>query len=185
MNVAGKKFYVSVDLEGMACVVGNYGQGLGDGKNYAFACAQGSREAAAAAGALLDCGAAGVTVWDCHGTGVNLDYNLFDKRCEFMLGAGSRLRFPGIEEGYAGVFFSAITRMMRLPLHLRTCIPPRPFRASGSTANRWRASNRRGCRREARCAGAVRRRRRRLHFTGQGNLSVGGDGRDQKGAGLE
>ena len=40
MNVAGKKFYVSVDLEGMACVVGNYGQGLGDGKNYAFACAQ-------------------------------------------------------------------------------------------------------------------------------------------------
>ena len=105
MNVAGKKFYVSVDLEGMACVVGNYGQGLGDGKNYAFACAQGSREAAAAAGALLDCGAAGVTVWDCHGTGVNLDYNLFDKRCEFMLGAGSRLRFPGIEEGYAGVLF--------------------------------------------------------------------------------
>ena len=52
MSIAGKKFYVSVDLEGVACVVGNYGQGLGDGKNYAFACAQGSREAAAAAKAL-------------------------------------------------------------------------------------------------------------------------------------
>ena len=54
MSIAGKKFYVSVDLEGVACVVGNYGQGLGDGRNYAFACAQGSREAAAAAKALFD-----------------------------------------------------------------------------------------------------------------------------------
>ena len=105
MSIAGKKFYVSVDLEGVACVVGNYGQGLGDGKNYAFACAQGSREAAAAAKALFDCGAAAVTVWDCHGTGVNLDYSLFDKRCTFTLGAGSRLRFPGIEEGYDGILF--------------------------------------------------------------------------------
>ena len=101
MSIAGKKFYVSVDLEGVACVVGNYGQGLGDGKNYA----QGSREAAAAAKALFDCGAAAVTVWDCHGTGVNLDYSLFDKRCTFTLGAGSRLRFPGIEEGYDGILF--------------------------------------------------------------------------------
>ena len=34
-----------------------------------------------------------------------MDYSLFDKRCTFTLGAGSRLRFPGIEEGYDGILF--------------------------------------------------------------------------------
>lgn len=85
----------------------------------------------------LTAGAAGVTVWDCHGTGVNLDYNLFDKRCEFMLGAGSRLRFPGIEEGYAGVLFLGYHAYDAPGRY--TCARvflPRPFRASGSTANR-------------------------------------------------
>ena len=32
-----KKYYVAVDLEGVACVVGEHGVGLGQGKQYAFA----------------------------------------------------------------------------------------------------------------------------------------------------
>ncbi|PWM26200.1 MAG: peptidase M55, partial [Clostridiales bacterium] len=82
MSSGEKRFYISVDLEGVACAVGSYGQGLSEGtKNYSAACAQGSREAAAAARALFDHGAADVVVWDGHGTGVNLDYSVFDRRC--------------------------------------------------------------------------------------------------------
>ena len=100
------KFCISVDLEGLACVVGNYGQGLADGtKNYSFAAQQGTREAAAAAEALFDNGADEVLVWDCHGTGLNLDYNAFDKRCRFIIGAGSRKRFPGVDSSYDGIVF--------------------------------------------------------------------------------
>ncbi|MFR5864629.1 MAG: M55 family metallopeptidase [Acutalibacteraceae bacterium] len=101
MSIAGKKFYVSVDLEGVACVVVNYGQG-GDGR--ITPAAQKPRGRCRSRGAVRLRRHA-VTVWDCHGTGVNLDYSLFDKRCTFMLGAGSRLRFPGIEEGYDGILF--------------------------------------------------------------------------------
>jgi D-amino peptidase len=34
-----------------------------------------------------------------------LDYTLFDKRCKFIIGAGSRLRFPGIDNSFDGVLF--------------------------------------------------------------------------------
>lgn len=102
----GNKYCISIDLEGLACVVGSYGQGLTEGsKNYQFAIGQAVREANAAAKALFDSGAEKVVIWDCHGTGVNLDYSAFDKRCEFIIGAGSRLRFPGIDESFSGVLF--------------------------------------------------------------------------------
>lgn len=100
------KYCISVDLEGVACVVGAYGQGLAEGtKSYQFAVQQGLREANAAAKSLFDNGADEVVIWDCHGTGVNLDYSAFDKRCRFVIGAGSRMRFPGIDESYDGVLF--------------------------------------------------------------------------------
>lgn len=102
----GGKYCISVDLEGLACVVGGYGQGLSDSsKNYTFAAYQGTREANSAAKALFDCGAEEVLIWDCHGTGVNLDYNAFDPRCKFIIGAGSRKRFPGMDESFDGVLF--------------------------------------------------------------------------------
>lgn len=40
-----KKYYVAVDLEGVACVVGEHGVGLGQGKQYAFAAREGLLEA--------------------------------------------------------------------------------------------------------------------------------------------
>ena len=48
------KFYIAVDCEGPACVVGEPGKGLGSGENYRFACLQATREANAAARALFD-----------------------------------------------------------------------------------------------------------------------------------
>lgn len=102
-NVKNKKFYISVDLEGVAGVVGNYGEGLGNGKNYAFAVEQAEREAASAAKALLDCGASEVWIWDCHGTGVNLNYRAFPKECKFLLGNGTRTRFSGIDDSFGGI----------------------------------------------------------------------------------
>ena len=37
------KFYIAVDCEGPACVVGEPGKGLGSGENYRFACLQATR----------------------------------------------------------------------------------------------------------------------------------------------
>ena len=102
-GIAGKKFYISVDLEGVACAVGFPGQGLGNEKQLAFASGQGVREANAAASALFDKGAEEVWVWDCHGTGVNLDYVSLDKRCKIVLGSGSGTRFSLIDESFGGI----------------------------------------------------------------------------------
>lgn len=102
-TVENKKFYISVDLEGVAGVVGNYGEGLGNGKNYSFAVTEAEREAAAAAKALIECGAKEVWIWDAHGTGVNLNYLNFPKECKFVLGNGTRTRFPGIDNTFGGI----------------------------------------------------------------------------------
>ena len=88
-----KKYYIAVDCEGVACAVGARGEGLGTGKNYEFACLQATREANAAAKALFDAGAEEVMIWDAHGRGVNLQYDLLDKRCRILLGAGHKGRF--------------------------------------------------------------------------------------------
>lgn len=101
-----KRYYIAVDLEGVACTIGTPGQGLAQGSaGLEYAALQGTREANAAAKALFDNGAEEVWVWDCHGTGYNLKYDLLDKRCKIVMGAGSGKRFPGIEEGFAGVLF--------------------------------------------------------------------------------
>lgn len=102
-GVEGKKFYISVDLEGVACAVGFPGQGLGNERQLTFASQQGVREANAAATALFDNGAEEVWVWDCHGSGVNLDYTAIDKRCKIVLGSGSGTRFPLIDESFGGI----------------------------------------------------------------------------------
>lgn len=100
------KYCISVDLEGVACAVGAYGSGMSENcPNYQFAALQGTREADSAAKALFDCGADEVFVWDCHGSGVNLRYDLLDKRCRIIMGAGSRKRFPGVDGSFDGVLF--------------------------------------------------------------------------------
>lgn len=98
------KYAISVDAEGLACVVGAPGGTLNDHKaNYEFACRQGAREADAAVRALFDSGATEVIVIDSHGSGLNLDYELIDKRCDISLGSGSELRLPAVTEDTAGM----------------------------------------------------------------------------------
>jgi len=98
------KYIISVDAEGLACVVGAPGGTLNDAKgNYAFACKQGAREADAAARALFDSGASEVVVIDAHGSGVNYDYDLIDKRCDIQLGSGAAVRLPAVTEGSAAL----------------------------------------------------------------------------------
>ena len=105
------KFYVCVDLEGVACTIGRYGQGLAAGTpEYAFACRQATDETSALLGALRRRGVDDAIVWDCHGTGYNLDYHALEKafaggRLRFALGAGSRKRLPGLDASCDGLFF--------------------------------------------------------------------------------
>ena len=99
-----KKYYIGLDMEGVACVVGTPGKGL-EGVNYAFAAHEGLEEANACARALFDSGADEVILWDNHGTGVNLDYERVDPRCRIALGSGFGSRFPAIDDSFAGVIF--------------------------------------------------------------------------------
>lgn len=100
-----KKFYIGVDCEGVACVVGTPGHGLHDSVNYPFAAKQAAREANAAARALFDSGAQEVIVWDNHGAGMNFDYDLIDRRCRIAMGSGARTRFASIDDSFGGVLF--------------------------------------------------------------------------------
>lgn len=99
------KYYIAVDCEGCACVVGEPGVGLGDGVNYAFAREQATKEANAAATALFDAGAKEVIVWDAHHSGVNLFYDKLDKRCKILMGSGHKGRFVGIDDSFSGILF--------------------------------------------------------------------------------
>ncbi len=98
-------YYIGIDMEGAACVVGTPGEGLSYGSaNAAFAAREVLQEANAAARALFDCGAQRVILWDNHGGGVNFDYHQVDPRCEIALGR-FHTRFPGIDESFAGILF--------------------------------------------------------------------------------
>lgn len=97
------KFVVAVDLEGLACVVGEPGKGLGESSNFEMARLQGTREANAAARALFDSGATEVIIWDNHGGSLNLLYDKLDERCKIALGVGAKHRWPGMDESFSGV----------------------------------------------------------------------------------
>lgn len=99
------KFVIGVDCEGPACVVGAPGGSLNDSRNLDFARLQATREADACARGLFDAGATRVIVWDNHGGSLNLHYDLLDERCEIALGGGFEHRWPGLEQGFAGVAF--------------------------------------------------------------------------------
>ncbi len=105
MLLEGKKFYIGVDCEGAACVVGEPGTGLGRGEQYQFARKQAAREANAAAQELFELGAEEVIVWDNHGMGCNFDYEQLDPRVKIALGSGHSGRFPLLDESFAGVMF--------------------------------------------------------------------------------
>lgn len=101
-----KKFFIAVDLEGLPCTVGTYGAGLtADSPCYRFACVEATQEANAAAAALFDSGADEVVVWDNHGTGINLQYDALDERVLILNGAGTRKRFPEMDETFSGIVF--------------------------------------------------------------------------------
>ena len=100
-----KKFYIAVDLEGVACVIGTNGQGLRNSPDYPFACRQATKETKAAVDGLFASGADEIIVWDCHGTGWNLDYEMLDPRVKIAMGAGSGKRFPGLDRSFAGILF--------------------------------------------------------------------------------
>ena len=96
-------YYVAVDCEGPACVVGRPGELLTKTPEFEFVRRQATREADAVARGLFEAGARRVIVWDNHGCGVNLVYEELDKRCEIVMGVGHAGRFPGLEKGFAGV----------------------------------------------------------------------------------
>ena len=65
MFTHGGRFYIAVDLEGIACVIGEYGKGLGfDTPGYFYAKKQATNETNAAIKALFDNGATEVWVWE-------------------------------------------------------------------------------------------------------------------------
>lgn len=100
------KYYISTDLEGLACVCGAGGRGLyADSIGYDFACREAVLETNAAVRALFDSGATEVYVWDSHGVGVNFDYHALDSRVKIVMGAGSGIRFPDIDGDFGGVLF--------------------------------------------------------------------------------
>lgn len=99
------KFYIGVDCEGCACVVGSPGGSLNDSRNLAFAKLQATREADAAARACFDAGATEVVVWDNHNGSLNLDYDLLDSRCKIALGVNFPHRWSGLDDSFAGVLF--------------------------------------------------------------------------------
>ena len=97
------KFIIAVDLEGIACVVGQPNNSLGQSADYDFACRQATKEANAAAKALFDAGATQVVVWDNHGGSLNLVYEELDKRCDILLGVGLPHRWTSMDESFDGV----------------------------------------------------------------------------------
>lgn len=110
------RFMIGVDLEGVACVVGEPLRTLTDAKDYAWACKQATLEADAAARALWDAGAEEVIVWDNHGGGLNLLPDLLDSRCDLVIGSGApRGRWPGIGDACTGVLLVGYHAMDNTP----------------------------------------------------------------------
>jgi D-amino peptidase len=103
--MAGGKYMIGVDCEGVACVVGEPGVGLNKSRNVDFARRQATREADAAARALFETGAQRVIIWDNHANSLNLDYDALDRRCEIALGKGFAHRWFGMDESFDGVLF--------------------------------------------------------------------------------
>lgn len=97
------KFIVGIDLEGIACVVGEPNTTLTNSKDYTFAAMQATREANAAARALFDCGAEQVIIWDNHGGSLNLLPDQLDPRCDLLVGSGVRPRWCCLDSSFAGV----------------------------------------------------------------------------------
>lgn len=111
------RFFIGVDCEGVACVVGEPQKGLKDSINYPFAARQATLEADAAARALFDCGAKEVIVWDNHGNGVNLDYDLLDPAAKSCWAAEAKPVFRESTKALTACCSSDITlgRALQMP----------------------------------------------------------------------
>lgn len=99
------KFFVAVDAEGVACVVGERGASLNGSRDLEFAKDEATREANAVARGLFDAGADEVVVWDNHNGSLNLRYADLDERCLVLCGIGDERRMSIIADGFDGVCF--------------------------------------------------------------------------------
>ncbi len=97
------KFIVAVDLEGVACAYGAYGDSVEKTFNIEFVRMQATREANAAVKALYDCGAEEVIVWDNHGRGCSLEHDNLDERCQIAIGYRGEERYPVLDDSFTGV----------------------------------------------------------------------------------
>ncbi len=92
------KVMIAVDFEGGAAIVGQAGQPLTDGPQYALAQRVMTAEANAAATGAFAAGAADVIVNDCHGSGLNLLYEDLHPDARILLGTPRPRRFWGLED---------------------------------------------------------------------------------------
>lgn len=98
------RIYMMVDFEGGACIVGKPGSTLTDsGEQFALSQRVMTREANAAAEGAFAAGATEVVVNDAHGSGLNLLYEELHPDVRVMLGSPRPTRFPGMDEGFAGL----------------------------------------------------------------------------------
>ncbi len=97
------KFYISVDFEGGACIVGQAGMTLTASKQYQLAQKVMTGETNAAVAACFESGATEVIVDDCHGGGLNLLYDEIDPRARILLGNPRPRRFPVLDSSFMGM----------------------------------------------------------------------------------
>jgi D-amino peptidase len=100
-----KRIYIMVDFEGGSCIVGTPGKPFGShAEQYQLSRRVMTREANAAAAGAFDGGATEVIVNDAHGGGLNLLYEELDSRVGILLGSPRPVRFPAMDDSYAGLF---------------------------------------------------------------------------------
>jgi D-amino peptidase len=106
------RIYIMADFEGACAVVGEPGVPLGAGTlQYEFAARMVVAEINAAVEGALAAGATDVIVNDAHGGGPNLRYDDLHPAVRIALGPSQPRRMPGLEAGFAGVFFVAYHAM--------------------------------------------------------------------------
>jgi len=98
------KIYVSVDIEGIGCVVRSEHSSPA-GREFQWARKRMTEEVNAAVKGAFDAGASEVTVADSHNVGLNLLADGLDPRVQLIMGSPRPLSMmEGIQEGFDGVF---------------------------------------------------------------------------------
>ena len=127
---------ISLDLEGVACVVGEANKTLTDSKDYQFACIQAVHEVNAAIGGLCTAGADRIDVWDSHDKSLNIDYSAIDSRARVVAGNRESRRFSFAEGNYDAAIFIGYHAMEGDPVgvlaHSYSSVEFQQIRVNGS-----------------------------------------------------